>query len=449
MDYAGNWSDTLHISLTRDTVPPPPVDFMKPFTDEKGYLLSNTFSILWNTAEEFLGGFSYNLHFLGEDVDYIDPNSLNLPLPPERVLTSEAGVQYTNRDDGIWALSVVVYDDVGNRSEPKTLLFRTNKYIPVTYISDIQSRRDRLERVVLRLIGRGFKAGGNISKVILDKNGEEPWDYEFSGEEFNVRTDRIIDDLTVEVIDEGLYRVAVVHPVRGMVFAKGRLRLDASGTVRFGDFSYRFETFWQPIRMARKIFNLNRTLFITIFALMVLSAFIATALIFQIVKEGRILEEDARAILGGTPLPGQIQKERLKVMKRKGFSLRVKFILSILALILFVTMTVALSLGQFMITTQQTNLSEGLYDKSSLLLETLASGARTYLPTQNRLELGLLPGQISAMEDALSTTISGIGVNSPKKIQLYLGFQQSGYKLSPAFSISSQGQVPYSPRRLD
>ena len=414
LDYAGNWSETLNLSLTRDTTPPDPVNFIKPPTDETGYLVSNTFSILWDTMEEFLGGFSYSLKFLGENVDYIDPDTLNLPPPPRRVMTSDRGVQYTNRDNGIWALSVTAFDDVGNRSEPKTLLFRTNKYIPVTYISDIQSSRDRLERVVLSLIGRGFQEGGDVSTVLIDRDGKAPWDYEFKTGEFNVRTDRIIDGVTVEVLEEGTYRVGVVHPLRGMVFARGRLKLDSTGVVRFGDFSYEYKTFWQPVSMALDIWNLNKTLFFMILVLLLSATSFTTLVIFQIVRENSYLEQDVRAVLEGQPLTAQMKKERLKSMKKRGLRLRLKFVLAILSLILFVTLTVAISLGQYMIKTQQTNLSEGLYQRSALLLETLASGSRSYLPTQNRLELGLLPGQISAMDDALNTTITGIGVNDPE-----------------------------------
>ena len=433
IDYAGNWSDTARISITRDTTPPDPVTFAKPLTDEKGYLRSNTFSILWDTVEEFLGGFSYRLKFLGEDADYIDPDLLNIPLPPDRVLIRDSGVQYTNRDDGIWALSVVAYDDVGNKSEPKTLIFRTNKYIPVTYISDVQSSRDRLERVVLRLIGRGFNVGGDVNKVILDRDGQAPWDYEFNRGEFTVRTDRIIENVTVEVLEEGTYRVGVVHPQRGLVFSRNRLRLDSSGIVRFGDFSYDYKTFWQPVRMARDIWNLNRTLFTAILVMLVAATFFTTAIVFNIMRESHRLENDVKAILEGTPISSQIQKEKLKVMKKRGFSLRLKFILAILTLILFVTLTISISLGQFMIRTQQTNLSEGLYQRSALLLETLANGARTYLPTQNRLELGLLPGQISAMEDARNTTISGIGINHPDEFNFIWASNDPGINENQLF----------------
>ena len=414
VDYAGNWSDTLTVSLFRDTQAPDPVIFTKPPTDEMGYLISNTFSILWNAQEEFLGGYSYNLNFLGESADFIDPDILRLPEPPRRILTSRSGVQYTNRDNGVWALSVVVFDDVGNASESKTLFFRTNKYIPVTYISDIQSSRDTLERVVLRLVGRGFKAGGDISSVIIDRDGQTPWDYEFETAEFSVPTDRIIENVTVEVLQEGLYRVGVIHPERGLVFARGQLRLDSTGTVRFGDFSYNYKTFWQPVRMARQIWNINRTIFIVIAFLLFIATFFTTAVIFQVLSESRELERDIKAVINSSPLTVQLKKEKLKGMKKRGFSLRLKFVLAILTLVLFVTLTVSIFLGRYMITTQQTNLSEGLYEKSALLLETLASGARSYLPTQNRLELGLLPGQISAMEDALNTTITGIGVNDPE-----------------------------------
>ena len=413
MDYAGNWSDTRHVRVTRDTIPPDPVQFFKPLTDAMGYLISNTFTLTWKSEDENLGGYSFAFHFLGEDADLMDPTLLDLPSPPDTVQTVSSAVQYNNRDNGYWALSVSAFDDVGNKSNPAIMLFRTNKYIPVTYISDVQSRKDELERVVLTIVGRGFSAGGRISKVILDKDGKAPWDYEYSLGDYRVRSDRIIDGPTVEVFNEGIYRIAVEHPRRGIAWASGRLRLDSSGTVRFGDFSYSYKTFWQAVDLAERVFSLNTAVFYGILFILFLICLFSVWQLHRLLREGKELEEDIKAILDGTPFKEEISRERLRTMKQRGMGLRLKFTLALLSLILAVILLISLFLGNYMLNTQKQNLSEGLYEKSSLLLETLATSARTYLPTQNRLELGLLPGTIRAMDEALSTTITGQGANDP------------------------------------
>ncbi|MDC7236134.1 MAG: SpoIIE family protein phosphatase, partial [Spirochaetales bacterium] len=379
----------------------------------RGYLISNTFTLNWTSDDENLGGYSYRFIFLGEDIDFIDPSKLDLPSPPDTVQTVSSGVQYNNRDNGHWALSVSAFDDVGNKSEPAILLFRTNKYIPVTYISDVRTEKDELERVVLTIIGRGFSVGGEIRRIVIDKDGQAPWDYEYGRDSFDVRTDRIIDGPAVEVFEEGFYRVGVEHPERGFAFSQGRLRLDSTGTVRFGDFSYDYRTFWLPAELSRRIFNLNSLGFYLLMAVLISICMISIWQINRIISETRKLEEDVESIISGTPFRTELKKERMKSMRQRGMGLRLKFTLALLTLILAVILLISIFLGNYMINTQKKNLSEGLYDKSALLLETLTTSARTYLPTQNRLELGLLPNTIRAMDEAINTTITGQGANDP------------------------------------
>jgi hypothetical protein len=100
VDYAGNWSETRHIRITRDTVAPAPVRFFKPLTDALGYLISNTFTLTWQAEDENLGGYSYAFHFLGEEAELLDPSLLDLPSPPDTVQTVSSAVQYNNRDNG-------------------------------------------------------------------------------------------------------------------------------------------------------------------------------------------------------------------------------------------------------------------------------------------------------------------------------------------------------------
>jgi serine phosphatase RsbU (regulator of sigma subunit) len=79
----------------------------------------------------------------------------------------------------------------------------------------------------------------------------------------------------------------------------------------------------------------------------------------------------------------------------------------ITALVISIVLMVAIPLGVYMSANDERNLAEGLYERVSVLMESLATGARTYLPTGTIIELGLLPAQISAMSEAEYATISG------------------------------------------
>jgi HAMP domain-containing protein len=94
-------------------------------------------------------------------------------------------------------------------------------------------------------------------------------------------------------------------------------------------------------------------------------------------------------------------------MRSKGIGLRIKFTLFVIIIVLAVVVMVALPLGKFMLDTQKRNLLTGLKQQASVLLASLDSGARSFLPASNTLELGLLPDQRTAMDDAVFVTITG------------------------------------------
>ena len=60
---------------------------------------------------------------------------------------------------------------------------------------------------------------------------------------------------------------------------------------------------------------------------------------------------------------------------------------------------------------QRVIMASGLEERAGVLLESLTSGARTFLPAKNIIELSTLPSQMSALkEDAVFVTITGSGV---------------------------------------
>ncbi|HOV63155.1 MAG TPA: SpoIIE family protein phosphatase, partial [Spirochaetia bacterium] len=418
-DYAGNWSKPSTVSFIRDTTPPPPVIFVEPQTDEKGFLLSNTGAVEWLSPEDpDLAGYSYSLDLVSERLVLSEvPVSLSLPQQLDRVLSRDARYQFRNLDNGIWRLTVTAIDSVGNVSEPRSIILAMNKYIPVTYITDISARRDELGRVTMRIVGRGFSEGGFVSEVILDRDGKEPYDYRFprSSGVFTVSNDRLIENFSVEDIDKGNYRVGLVHPTRGIVFTSNTLSFEVSGTVKFGDFSAERRLSVRPIRPG--LFNLpfNTLVVILLAAFGCLLVVVSINRIGSLIYEAQMLRTEAKALISGEPLTRAAKEQRIKKMKKQGLGLRVKFALLVTMLVLGVVVMVSIPLSSFMIETESRNLAEGLKQSTTVLLESLAAGSTTYLPSQNTLELGLLPAQISAMPDARYVTITSSGINDPER----------------------------------
>ncbi|MDC7221897.1 MAG: SpoIIE family protein phosphatase [Spirochaetales bacterium] len=414
-DNAGNWSEPLHVPYYRDTTPPSPVVFIRPETDAFGALMSNSPVLAWNSPEdEDLAGYSYNLVYLGNDPFSIEEFDTDKFDPPQRVMTTDRAVKLSNRDDGFWLLAVGSLDKTGNMGKIETLRFRMNKYIPVTYISWVGSSKNREESIVLDIRGRGFAAGGDVVRVLVDKNGQAPWDYEyFVDEDFTVTSDYSIYGPIIDDMREGVYYIGVEHPLRGIVFARNMIKLDATGNVKFGDFTRSFTMDWTLIQDRALRLALNRVSFYLLLAFLLILIPLLALKSVRLWQENRELEINAQALIEGTLMASELAEERMSTMKKQGVGLRAKFTLAFLALVVSIVLLVALVLGNYMITTQQISLGDELEKRSHMMVNTLASGAESYLPLGNRIELSLLPRQTSAMEEALGTTITGKGFSDP------------------------------------
>jgi hypothetical protein len=409
-DYAGNWSKTVHVPFIRDTTPPAPVTVILPEPLEDGSLPSNTFPIEWTPSPDpDTAGYSYALRYVGADALTDEEAAAHEPAPtPGRVMTKNRSVAYRNLDNGTWIFTVRPIDEVGNVGEPSHVLFRLDKYVPVTYITDVRSERDELGRVSLSVSGRGYAEDGTIEEVMIDLDGKPPYDHHFTAGSggFTVESDRKISGIRLDDTEAGTYRVGVRHPVRGLYFTGPVLTLESSGTVKFGDFRYRYEPSWRQRTVKEPRI---RTGEVTVWGITVLLAAVSLLLIVRIgrlMAETRAYRLEVRAILAGTA-PRAISKERMFLMRRKGIGLRVKFAFFTMVLVVAIVLMAAIPLGFRMIETQERTLAEGLEQRAAVLLESLAQGARAYLPSGNTLELGLLVQQISAMEEARFATITG------------------------------------------
>ncbi|MDR2900988.1 MAG: SpoIIE family protein phosphatase [Treponema sp.] len=423
-DFAGNWSEPSRIEFVRDTTPPSAAIIIPPELDENGYLTSNTFNMQWDRpAAPDVAGYTWSLVYQGSALPYVEMNIEDFDLAMEaetnaaslspRIMGSGTSASYTNRDNGLWRFSVAPIDDAGNIGTASNLSFRTNKYIPYTYVTYVNSDQDEQGIINLDVIGRGFSDGGDVSRVFLDLDGQLPYDREFFLDrgDFSVLSDRQIGGIRIDDIDQGVYRLGVEHPLRGLSMTAPIVNVDETGTVKFGDFSEAWKPSWM-MRSERK-FVIDTPLFIAI-GIMVFAfiGFVVSARgIGNVVSEAALIRLEAAALITGDLMPSE-KKKSMKKIKRRGVGLRLKLASFTIVLVTLVVGIVSTPLYLSMTRTQEETLLTGLWDRSKVLLEGLASSTRVYLPAQNLLELGFLPEQTAAIPEADYVTITGFGSGS-------------------------------------
>ncbi len=419
-DYAGNWSVPRTVRFFRDTTPPPPIEFGELEKDDEGFLTSNTGSISWKAPDsEDIAGYSYRLQYLTGPRYKGELTQFTINAPPSGIQTRGNEFPFYNLDNGTWALTVVPIDTVGNRGPAETVYFRLNKYIPVTYITRIGVEQDQLNRYELQIVGRGFSVGGTIQQVMLDRDGEPPYDYVYEKETglYTVNNDRVINGPFIEDIDEGEYRVGLIHPERGTYFTRYTLQFETTGAVKFGDFTL-IAAEKPALKAVREIAIYGNGLPL-ILVMLLLAAMLVFAVwkMTQIVREGTHLRGEVQALIENRQLSYEKKKEKLATMKKRGMGLRIKFALLTTFLVLIIVLMVALPLSNYMIRTQQRNLTAGLQESTRVLIESINAGAEKFLPEENTIELGRLPRQMKAAEDARFITISGPKLSSAEQLE--------------------------------
>ncbi len=409
-DYAGNWSKPSTVEFQRDTTPPPSIEFAEHETNERGFFPSNTATIGWEPPEkEEISGYTYRLQYLAGQNYEGSLDAFTIKEPPQRIRVQENSFSFYNMDNGLWALTVSPVDTVGNIGPSETYYFRLNNYIPVTYITRINMEQDQLNRYHMKIYGRGFSVGGSITEVMLDEDGEEPYDFVFPAEAgtFDVQSDRYIEGPTIQDISEGSYRVGLIHPERGVYFTGYRLSFESTGTVKFGDFRLISGEKEKLVRTDTLLLSMGDIAFFTVILLLVVLLVFTVYKLSSVAKEGYDLQMEVKALVHNTALPSEKKRERLKTMKKQRGGLRIKFALLVTFLVLIIVILVSLPLGRYMIQTQQRNLTRGLQESTQVLIESINTGAQQLLPEENTIELGRLPQQVEAAEDAEFVTITG------------------------------------------
>jgi HAMP domain-containing protein len=452
LDYAGNWSVPARIGYERDTTPPPPPLIIPADLDASGFLSSNSFRLEWVTPEDGGGkpvadiaGYTWELRYVGglepagrallkaaaaalrggktggqPAIPGLSPYEAGLveasgtPLPPPVLLGTKPEVSYRNIDNGYWLFSVASIDSVGNIGDTSAIFLRANKYQPYTAVLLAESRRDDFGTTAIRILGKGFSAGGLIDRIVLDRDGREPWDLDRSrlANGFRVVSDQEIDGLSFDDLPAGVYRIGLHHPARGWYWTGPYLSIDVSGTVKYVTLAPGYDVGWK--------FTEGRAHRLSVYDLIVILAalFFAVAIVFlsrqvaTTVRDAEAIRAEVLALVSGGSMPSQENAAKAQRLKRRGSGLRLKLTLTIGSLVVFVVFLVSILLGYYMTKTESQSLATGLEQRALVLLESVAQGGRSYLPNaENQLvELGALPKQAQAMEDAIYITVTGYGV---------------------------------------
>ncbi|MDR2133607.1 MAG: signal protein, partial [Treponema sp.] len=361
-DFAGNWSEPGRMEYVKDTTPPPAANIIYPETDDRGFLLSNDFTLSWNPPPASdVAGYTWNLQFIGA-ADSFDRliGSGSTPAfeaPPSRIMGTGNSASYVNQDDGVWAFSVAAIDEVGNIGPLSGIFFRTDKYIPYTQVTNVDSTQDEQGILTMRIFGRGFSTGGNVARVFLDRDGQPPYDREFllSRGDYQISSDREITGLQIEDIAEGAYLIALDHSGRGLYRTPPIVAVDRMGTVKFGDYSRAWKPSWTPRAGRKFVFESSFAIVAALLVLCALGLIVSIRGIGSAIAEGAAVKVEALALITGDFMPEE-KKKRVVGIRRRGISLRVKLASFTIVLVLMVVVMVSAPLYYMMMGTQRETL---------------------------------------------------------------------------------------------
>lgn len=403
VDRAGNTSrDPALISYLRDATPPGPVTmYLQPAPLPSGFQESNDFTISWTGPEgDPIARYEVSAPFTG------DPGSI--------VRTAQS-IRARNVDDGEYTVTVSAVDRAGNVGPPVAVSLRLNRYRPVTYIARIDRTQDASGNLVLNLVGRGFAAGGTVPEVYLDRDARPPYDYtlRLASRQYEVSSDRLIRGVTLGAdYDSGSYLVGVRHPVRGIRFAAQPVAFEAPGTVKIGDFRFRYLPRWASARSSPLHLPFVTLLVAACAGMVALLLVASSRQVVATAREGGVIGAEVRALLDGRPshLAVEDARRKLRRLRRRGLGLSLKFSLLVSALTILVVAGVAVPLSLQMMRREQRILAVELQNRANLLID--AAAARAAAPLRAEADgitaVSNIPPSISAMPgEARYLTITG------------------------------------------
>ncbi len=445
LDNAGNWSSPATISYVRDITPPttPKIDEVQ--TDKFGFASSNDLTLSWGAAEgdDDVAGYSWSLtpiaslpknlavnrthrirmsdsqvenavgDLITRNISKID----GVKEPPSKIMTPKPEVKISNYENGLYVLSVSAIDDVGNRGPAKKTLVLLNKYRPSTKIFNVTSRKDEIGILYVSISGESFLYDGTISEVIFTgiDNGSR-FVFSQKGNDFKVLSDEKLSEIKIDDIKEGRYSVAVRHTDRGLTKWGRNLTVSVSGTVKYEP-SYEFEHEWRiiPHTDYKYLLELEYLPLWILLALSLLGMLAAVKGLSAVAKESVSIKKEVRSLLTGDLMPME-KKELQLALKKRGIGLKLKLMTFTTILVLAIVFMVSIPLGYTMVQTQERSLAKGLKDRIDIMLESMSSETRNYLPDaisgegsdMALLRLQEIPGQTEKVSEFNYATIIGL-----------------------------------------
>lgn len=439
-DYAGNWSDSATLTFNQDSTPP-----SAPSIDEipcrlKGISDSNTIKFSWknNKKDDDIAGYSYTLKYIApipkqlistpkkplqlEDLEIkeiakelLKQNEEDLDaniILPEHIVTNKKIIDLKNIRNGLYVFSICAIDTVGNIGKQAKYEFIANKYIPQTYINSIKTKITDFGETEISLIGGGFTYDGQITSIYFDNDGLEPYDYTLrlvSGD-YKISSNDMITDIKMKRINSGEYKIGLLHTDRGLYFShEPILNIEEQGTTKLKNKNI-FSPAWKIFRNTyKKHYNATIIALVLTILLTLIGITISTRSLIMTAKETIIVNTEVRALLKGDIMPME-KKRKAAAYKQKGLSLKAKLVLHSTILITFMDILIFLGFGYYIINTQKKTMAQSLHERVSVMLNSLASGAKVYLPqttTEDNLSLTDIVNQSSALSESIEATITG------------------------------------------
>lgn len=449
VDYAGNWSDSAVVSYYRDLTPPLAPVISGPDLDKFGFALSNNLAFSWRdeSVDEEIAGYSFRLeeekslpralydskrHPTKLDDSQIaaelaafkqkNPESAyRRPMPANSIQTKSAAARFSNRANGVYVFSVRSFDKAGNASEPSYCFVYANKYEPFTRVDSVRKSSDVFGSVSLELKGLGFRYDGTIYRILIkNESSQEPYSIDLSlrNGDYSVPNDQRITGIKLDSsVPQGKYSITLYHTDRGRYKTGSAFAIEENGTVKIAA-EYSYKPAWKKVYDNGKFFARTGDILLAAVIIIALGAllFAARGLALS-AKEAVLVKKEIKALISGDLMPLE-KKKKIQALNRRGTSLKLKLMSFTAMIVLIVSLLVSLPLGYVMTRSQERTLSVGLEERVNVLLSSLASGARAYMPTQNVLELSALPEQSSAMSEANFVTITGLASDGGDSSQL-------------------------------
>ena len=432
-DYAGNWSETVNSNFVLDINPPKPPEIKLNNLDKYGFMHSNSMKLEWQKSEsEDTAGYVYRFDYAGgipksiavsknHPMKLSDAKVLEIKnqlyqkyekeLLKKRKFQDKIQTQglksknYYNLRNGVYVFSVAAIDECGNLGESSSALVILNKYQPSTYISSVETQKNEASEIILTVYGGGFTYDGTISEIYIDKDGKLPYDLVIKNTEnpFKVSDNSKIININLgNDLEEGKYKIGLLHTDRGLYFSDNILTVLQSGTVKIEGEYHRQSKLNSDFELAEYKIQLN---LIIAFILIVLVTIVLLFFIIFSIKlkcEKNLTKKEVRALEKGEIMP-LVKKEKKKRLP----SLKDKLIIFIYTLVVVIVLAVTMQNGMRIINLQEETMATALENRAEVLLESICTGVKNFFPVNNLLELTSLPNQKNAMEEVKYITIIG------------------------------------------